>query len=303
MAQTTIATYAGSIACLEKSNGYFFKSLDDSRLSCKAGGVSIKAIFSRDDQGHETLTFQSEGLEIASFGRFADRFVAETPNGVSIYPVEEGLVPLQYGFALPPGVSKLFCRPPTDQESKNYLLAGTGQKAYAVQTGLTAYGPAENSGEFVRLELYGKPWFAAQASPEMDGKFPKKITFFESEPKPVELGGGYWNGDAAVSSTVKWTLLSVHSSPTRLSNQEFSNSAQAIVNRGNVGYVSFSSTSKDIWKEYSTQEGYWTRVESRKEAEQAPRPMGDAAWVATLVVVVRFVWYVWKLSAFSTRKL
>ncbi|CAN1514538.1 hypothetical protein MCEMSE15_00891 [Fimbriimonadaceae bacterium] len=290
MAQTTSATYVGSISCLEKANGYFFQSLDVSRLSCKAGGVSIKAIFSRDDQGHETLTFQSEGLEIASFGRFADRFVAETPNGVNIYPVEEGLVPLQYGFALPPGVSKLFCRPPTDQESKNYLLAGTGQKAYAVQTGLTAYGPAENSGEFVRLELYGKPWFAAQASREMDGKFPKKITFFESEPKPVELGGGYWNGDAAVSSTAKWTLLSVQSSPKRLSHEAFTKGLQVTVFQGNVGYVSTSPPGKDIWKDYEVQEKLHAKLASRQEPTSTPAlPALSTVVVATGGIVVALV--------------
>jgi hypothetical protein len=290
MAQTTSATYIGSISCLEKANGYFFQSLDVNRLSCKAGGASIKAIFSRDDQGHETLTFQSEDLELASFGRFADRFVAKDPNGVNIYPVGEGLVPLQYGFALPPAISKLFCRPPTDQESKNYELAGTGQKAYDVQTGLTTYGAAEDSREFARLELYGKPWLVAQASPERDGKFPKKITFLESEPKPVELGGGNWNGDASVSSTAKWTLLSVQSSPKRLSHEAFTKGLQVTVLRGNVGYVSTSSPGKDIWKDYEVQEKLHAKLDSGREPTSTPAlPALSTVVAATGGIIVALV--------------
>ena len=290
MAQTTSATYVGSISCLDKANGYFFQSLDVNRLSCKAGGASIKAIFSRDDQGHETLTFRSEDQEIASFGTYADRFVAKTRHGVDIRPVEEGLVPLQYGFALPRAISKLFCRPPTDRESKYYELAGTGQKAYSVQTVQTAYGAAKDSGEFVRLELFGKPWLVAQASPEMDGKFPKKITLFESEPKPVELGGGYWNDDAAVSSTAKWTLLSVQSSPKRLSHEAFTKGMQVTVFRGNVGYVSTSSLGKDIWKDYEVQEKLHAKLASRREPTPTPAlPALSTVVAATGGIVVALV--------------
>lgn len=286
MAQTTSATYIGSISCLEKANGYFFQSLDVSQLSCKAGGISVKAIFSRDDQGRETITFQSEDIELASFGRFADQFIAKTRAGLDICPGEEGLVPLQYGFALPLAISKLFCRPPTDRESKYYELAGTGQKAYSVQTGLTAYGTAEDSEEFVRLELYGKPWLVAQASPEMDGKFPKKITFLESEPKPVELGGGYWNGDVAVSSTATWTLLSVQSTPKPLTPKEFSQDFQVTGFRGNVGYVSSSSTSKD----YEVQEKLHAKLASRREPTSTPAlPALSTVIVATGGIIVALV--------------